>query len=695
MEFRIADSFVDGLARLSAEEQKFVKTTAFDLQVNPANPGMQFHRLEKAKDPNFWSVRVNSDIRLIVHRTATSLLLCYVDHHDAAYHWAERRKIERHPTTGAAQLVEIRESVREIVVPRYIDAPPERIAPKLLFTDVPEWVFQKYGVPPEWIADVRAATEETLFDLAEHLPPEAAEALLELATGTPPPLMAPDLPPHVDAFEHPDAQRRFRIIHDVEELERALDAPWEKWTVFLHPAQRRLVEEDFSGPARVSGSAGTGKTIVALHRAVYLARADEESRVLLTTFSETLANALRGRLRLLIGNKPQVAERLDVHSVQTIGRRLYELHYGPAKLAPEQRLRDVLRLAAEDVPGHKFTLPFLWTEWTTVVDAWQLRSWEAYRDVKRLGRKTRLPESQRQVLWSIFQQARGTLNADKMITEAEMFDQLARRVTALSRPTFDHIVVDESQDVSVTQLRFLAALGGSRPNGLFFAGDLGQRIFQQPFSWKELGVEVRGRSSHLRINYRTSHQIRAQADRLLAPELSDVDGITEERKGTISVFNGTPPSIAVEPDAAAERAAVATWIKARVEEGLRPAELAIFVRSAVELPRAEAAASEAGVASLILDDRMETRHDRLSIGTMHLAKGLEFRAVVVMACDDEVIPLQSRIESVTDESDLEEVYDTERHLLYVACTRARDYLLVTGVKPGSEFVGDLQKSHER
>src|SRR5213078_3864251 len=106
MEFRIADTFTDSLARLTGEEQKSVKTTAFDLQLNPANPGMQFHRLDKAKDANFWSVRVNSDIRLIVHRTVTSLLLCYVDHHDSAYHWAERRKIERHPTTGAAQLVE-------------------------------------------------------------------------------------------------------------------------------------------------------------------------------------------------------------------------------------------------------------------------------------------------------------------------------------------------------------------------------------------------------------------------------------------------------------------------------------------------------------------------------------------------------------------------------------------------------------
>lgn len=121
MDFRIADTFTDSLAKLTGEEQRLVKTTAFDLQMNPANPGMQFHKLDKAKDKRFWSVRVNADIRLIIHKNESSLLLCYVDHHDKAYRWAERRKLETHPTTGAAQLVEIRETVQEIAVPRYIE----------------------------------------------------------------------------------------------------------------------------------------------------------------------------------------------------------------------------------------------------------------------------------------------------------------------------------------------------------------------------------------------------------------------------------------------------------------------------------------------------------------------------------------------------------------------------------------------
>src|SRR5437016_4304128 len=165
MDFRIADTFTDSLASLTGDEQKAVKTTAFDLQLNPVNPGMQFHKLDKAKDKNFWSVRVNRDIRLIVHRTGASLLLCYVDHHDKAYAWAERRKLETHPSTGAAQFVEIRERIQEIQIPTFVERPAA--AKPALFASVADDTLLGYGVPAEWLADVRAASEDGLLELAE------------------------------------------------------------------------------------------------------------------------------------------------------------------------------------------------------------------------------------------------------------------------------------------------------------------------------------------------------------------------------------------------------------------------------------------------------------------------------------------------------------------------------------------------
>ena len=251
MDFHISDTFTDSLAKLTGEEQKVVKTTAFDLQINPANPGLSFHKLDKARDKNFWSVRVNTDLRLIVHKTSASLLLCYVDHHNKAYQWAERRKLETHPTTGAAQWVEIRERVEEVVVPQYIAVKPLAPSKPTLFAHLPDAQLLGYGVPLEWLEDVRRADEDSILELADHLPGEAAEALLDLVVGASP-RVTPPVSGVADPFQHPDAQRRFRMMNNVEELARALDYPWEKWTVFLHPSQRQWVERDYTGPARVS-----------------------------------------------------------------------------------------------------------------------------------------------------------------------------------------------------------------------------------------------------------------------------------------------------------------------------------------------------------------------------------------------------------------------------------------------------------
>lgn len=690
MRFLIAESFTDSLARLNGDEQKAAKTTAFDLQLDPANPGMQFHRIQGAKDKNFWSVRVNKDIRLIVHRTKSSLLLCYVDHHDEAYRWAEQRRLERHPKTGAAQFVEVVEKVREIEIPQYVVAEPApALAEPPLFPAVPEADLLGYGVPPEWVNVVQEVTEDTLFDVTDHLPQEAAEALLELATGGKPRVERPSEPVS-SPFDHPDAQRRFRVVDNVEELERALDYPWEKWTVFLHPEQRQVVERDYAGPARISGSAGTGKTIVALHRAVYLARQHRDARVVLATFSDLLAHSLRTKLRRLIGNEPRIAERIEVRSVTALGLRLYKAHFGEVQLASDEDVRELLGEASEAVSDHSFSLRFLLAEWEHVVDAWQLETWEAYRDVARLGRRTRLPASRREILWSIFEKVRRGLEEQGLTTEAGMFTSLAAVMAERKQPPFDYAVVDEAQDVSISQLKFFAAVGGERANALFFAGDLGQRIFRQPFSWKSLGVEIRGRSHTLRVNYRTSHQIRQQADRLLDPQMIDADGNVEDRSDAVSVFNGPPPKILVFTNETEEAKAVAGWVGENAKAGVLAHEIGIFVRSARQLERARSAVEKAGLRFTVLDDDLELTTSQVSICTMHLAKGLEFRAVAVMACDDEVIPLQERIETVGDEGDLQEVYETERHLLYVACTRARDYLLITSVAPASEFLDDLR-----
>ena len=349
--------------------------------------------------------------------------------------------------------------VREITVPMYVaqvDAQPNQLPAQkpLLFVDMPNDELLSYGVPVEWLDDVRQADEDSVLDLADHLPAEAAEALLELATGGTPQIVQA-VAADVDPFEHPDAQRQFRTMKNVGELELAFEYPWEKWTIFLHPAQRQWVEKDYNGPARVSGSAGTGKTIVALHRAVFLARKHPGARVLLTTFSDTLANALRVKLRRLISREPRLGECLEVQAINTIGRRLYESHCitdkGSFNIASTEVIQGILKEVSEKAENSKFSQQFLLAEWTDVVDAWQLDTWAAYRDVRRLGRKTRLPEQQRALLWSIFDGVRAQLEHLKLITFPGLFRQLCVKVSERKHPPFEYVVVDKAQDISVSQ----------------------------------------------------------------------------------------------------------------------------------------------------------------------------------------------------------------------------------------------------
>ncbi|MEL6709366.1 MAG: 3'-5' exonuclease [Pseudomonadota bacterium] len=694
MQFLLADTFQTALGKLTNDEQKAVKLTVFDLQQDPSSPGLKFHRIDKSKDPDFWSLRVNRDIRLIVHKTKSSFLVAYVNHHDDAYAWAERRRIDTHPRTGAAQIVEVRERVEEITIPKYVEAQsePDAQPPAIsepLFSELSPYDLLGIGVPDDWLSDVQTATEDNFLDLTDYIPAEAAEALLDyVETGSLPAVF--EMAIGSDPFTHPDAQRRFRIMDDAEELEKALEYPWDKWAIYLHPAQRELVDARQSGPTRVAGSAGTGKTVVALHRAAHILKSDTSAKVLLTTFSSPLSNSLDHKLRLLLGEEQHLDHRVSVRPFEGVAKELFALIRGhDPKMAQPEHVSAALSQAAVELSLKGFNERFLKSEWRYVIDAWQIGDLEAYAKVPRLGRKNRLGSRQREMLWPVFERAKAILASQLRFTAASIFGVVAEHYRDRLDKPFTHIIVDEAQDLGVPELKMISAIATSEPEALFFAGDLGQRIFQEPFSWLGLGIDIRGRSHTLRVNYRTSHQIRQSADKLLPTMVRDVDGIEQDRTGTVSVFNGPEPDIHLYPELNNETAAIAEIMSSAVNAGIPPEEIGVFVRSAAELSRARKAVRKAGQAPLELSDRLEDRNGRVAIGTMHLAKGLEFRLVIVMACDEEILPDQDRIDTVADEIELDEVYETERHLLYVACTRARERLVVCGVSPGSEFLADF------
>jgi len=692
MEFRIAETFQKSLDNLTNQEQKIVKAKAFDIQLNIAGNSNQFHRLDRAKDNNFWSVRVNSDIRIIAHKSGKSVMLTYVDHHDDAYKWAANRVIRKHPRTGAAQIIEIKEATNPVSTS---DNASHTTVNDKLFIELDSDLLALIGVPEEFVAQVQACDEAMFFELIEKLPAEASERLIEYAAGgiskedlVQAPTFTQDTSTDDElGLDHPDARRRFALVTDEAALHAALDFPWHKWTVFLHPDQKRFTELSYKGSARVSGSAGTGKTIVALHRAVYLHKQNPEKNILLCTFTKTLASALKQKLDILLAQDEAALEKIDVVHLEGVAFAHLKRNGRQPNIASKTQLLNFLRRSAQSVQITNYENGFLLSEWENVIDDWGIETLEEYTNLSRVGRKSKLGTNQRNDLWRIFDETKQHLKSRNLTTWSHIFRELS--LTNDPSAQYDHVIIDEAQDISSAELSFLARHYGDKPNGLFFAGDIGQRIFRAPFSWSSLGVDVRGKSNILKVNYRTSQQIRAKADLLLPKEIKDGDNQSEDRSGTVSVFSGELPKISLSDDEAGEAKIVSDWIKEQVDQGIAPTEIGVFVRTEHQYKRALNAIKYSGNTGVVLNYKLDGDDSSINYGTMHLAKGLEFRSVAVMACDDNVLPLRERVMLFTEDADIEEVERTERQLLYVACTRARESLLVTGVGVGSKYLYEL------
>jgi superfamily I DNA/RNA helicase/mRNA-degrading endonuclease RelE of RelBE toxin-antitoxin system len=667
--FIISDTFQKALGKLNADEQAIVKQAAFDFQMNPKNPGFSFEDLQRAKDKNMWSFRASSDLRIIVHRTPATFILCYVDHHKPAYDWAERRRMENHPITGAAQIVELvertEERVKRIVREEIVEPPA--------FRRFERSYIHALGVPTEWLDAVMTATEADLTALLPRLPQEAAERLLELACGNPVPV--PVAEPGEAGFAHPDAQRRFRVVESEHELKRALDSPWLEWMVFLHPSQRKVVDKRYSGPARVSGSAGTGKTVVALHRAASLAEQDPAARILLTTFSRTLAMRLAWHASLLLGADSPLLRRIRIEHVHKVARDLVARDGDPVVVIQGAEVSRLLEDAMGAIDAQSpFPVAFLKSEWDAVIEPAGIESWEEYRAATRSNRGTPLGGRQRKAVWLIFDQAIELMRQRKVTTWDRVCIRAARM--ARSAPEFDHVIADEYQDLGQAELRFLRAIVVPGEDDLFLAGDSGQRIYKPSCSWLSLGIDIRGRSANLKVNYRTTEQIRRFADRIVGATI-DSSGEPEQRR-SVSLLNGPEPEVKVCESVDQEIEAVSAWISEQVAAGITAGEVAIFARTDTILQkRAETAVRRAGLAARALKDDEAVAEDAVAIGTMHRAKGLEFRAVAVLGCEKGVIPLESVAAALADKADRTAFLEQERQLLYVACTRPRERLLVT------------------
>jgi superfamily I DNA/RNA helicase len=679
----IADTFMHGLAKLSTDEQTAVKAAVFDFQLRPEHPSFQYHRVHGSTDA--WSARVNRDIRMIVYQHDDTRVLSYVDHHDPAYTWARRRRLDVHETTGAAQFVVIDERVETQVRRVEHTARAREEDTKRPFAGLDDATLLAYGVPRASLALVRDASLAAFLDVVgDTLPDEAQEYLLRVADGE-----APDVAERArDPFTSPDARRRFYLVDEHDQaLRRALAAPWATWQLFLHPSQRRAVEADHDGPARVTGGPGTGKSVVAVHRAAHLART-RGGRVLLTSFTRTLTARLAADLDQLLGGDPTTRARIATPNLHHLAMEYLTAHDGaqPA-VASNQALQRIVEDAAATASASGFSPASVAAEWHSVIDPYGIDTLTEYLHVDRAARGMPLQPHRRRALWPTIERIRALLREAGLRTWSDVCWRVSALLDDGGAPPFDHLVADEVQDFGPAELRLLRSLAAPGPNDVFLAGDVNQRIYRPRSHLNRAGLEVRGRTTILRLNYRTTEQIRRRAQRILGPTPCRAHDTDDPGPPATSLLAGPEPEIRCLPSVRNEIDTLTGWLKRLVGGGYRPGEIALLARTNALLhDRARHAIAAAGLQGHALADDEEPPTNRVAIGTMHRSKGLQFRAVAVLGAEVGEVPIARVLEKQADAAARAAFLELERNLLYVACSRARERLLVTGVKALSSFL---------
>ena len=682
-EILVAKTFFRSTSELEPRDARRINDFLQKMIANPTHPGIGLERIKSAPDPNMWSARVNRELRAILHHDGNRYTLLHVARHDDAYAWAERRRVGPHPVTGAIQIVEIPE----------VQAEPEPSPPSptaagtddnLNFGRLSAEYLLSLGVPEEWIPAVqRIRTQDDFWPVHEKLPEEPGELLFALALGEE---VKPPRPvsPRAKVSANPDNLRRLHIVAESEELEQLLTKPFEDWMLYLHPSQRHLAQADFNGPVKVTGAAGTGKTVVAMHRARHLAR--QGRRVLLTTFSRRLSENILRNIRRLCSDEER--GRITVGTVHSRAlRMLRQCRPSVAGLNSDSTREWLENSLPPDLMG--LSEQFVFEEWQYAVDQQGLMTWDEYLEVSRVGRGTPLGPAERERVWSMFAPVLSELEEADSFPWSIVCRKAREAIESgdLERP-FDAVVIDEVQDLNVQEVRFLAAMACEGPNNLVLIGDAGQRIYPGGFSLRSMGIEVRGRSRVLKVNYRTTREIAGAASHLRDQTVDDLDGETEMGGGIQTLLSGKAPIMRGFNRYEEENEFVGERVAELISGGTRPSEIAVFARLKRKRYWFEEELKRRSIPICIPDQREDDNiEDGVYMSTMHGAKGMEFRFVFIVGCEQGQVPAQAPIGMASDEMEKKAALQREKNLLYVSMTRAREQLYVTWTGWPSEFLG--------
>lgn len=698
----LSREFLEAYARLPKAVQKKVREFTEKFKRDPTNRSINYEALN-VRDSKVRSVRIGDDYRAIVIQPPKGdVYLCvWVDHHDEAYRWAKNRMFEVNPSSGVLQVYDVDETAPDAGAKK--PSGPESFE-RHLFDEVDDEDLIVAGVPRPLLASVRALyTEADLDGLAKHLPADAAELLYLLAAGYG--LMAAleemersksatkkpvDVDDFATALKQVESQQVFKVLQDDAELERMLDAPLDQWRIFLHPTQRRLVTRTANGPVRVLGGAGTGKTVVLMHRARLLATdvySAPDDRILVTTFTKNLAADLRFNLRNLCGDEFRRIEVTHLHGWAY--DFLKRCGHSVSTIDDRERLR-LIDQATSELDELKLSADFYRDEWDLVVQPQEILDFDQYRIARRTGRGTRLDRSQRMQVWKVLARYRELLDASGQMEWPDVVRE-ARLMLENKQTGFAYraVLVDEVQDLSAGDLRLIRALVPPGPNDLFLVGDGHQRIYGQPLRLSSCGIDIRGRSRRLRLNYRTTQQIREHAVAILAGcSIDDLDGEEDTMRGYCSLRAGPKPRVETLASESAEAEAIVRQLKSWIATG--PAEhicVAARTRRLVD-DRYRPMLKAAGIETVMVEKDSEPDNARkgVRIATMHRLKGLEFPRLLLAGIQVGTMPLEFALKNASDEAERSAQELRERCLLYVASTRARDELVITGFGGASPLI---------
>ncbi len=691
MTVALSNDFLLAFSSVQMSHQKKVREFIELFRERPDSPGIHYEPIESAKGKKLYSVRIDQAYRAVVfHPASTVYVLTWVDHHDEAYEWAASKTFEVNPLTGALQVLntEVVESA-----PAATTAPTKAAG---LFDDIKDKHLLRLGVPEALLPLVRGLRSDGDLEEAEkQIPQEAYEALFLLASGYPleevfqevdkrDEDVAVNTGDFVAALQNDDSRRRFYVVDEAKELTEILSAPLEQWRVFLHPKQRKLVTMRAGGPVRVLGGAGTGKTVVAMHRAKHIAEqvfTGKEDRVLVTTFTKNLATDIFENLRKICA--AEAMARIEVVNLDAWVSNFLRTQGYRHQVVFDDEGNECWRNALNLVPG-ELGLPenFYRTEWEDVVQAQNITSVEQYVKAARLGRGTRLGRDLKKRIWPVFQEYRAQMNEQGKKEYVDLIRD-ARSLLETRKITLPYrsVVIDEAQDMSAEAFRLLRAMVPAGENDILLVGDAHQRIYRHRVTLGQCGINIKGRGKKLKVNYRTTEETRRFAVALLeGREIDDLDGGQDQQKGYMSLTHGEPPIVRRFRNFGEEAAFVKTRIQDLASHGASPEAICVVGRTRKVLEAYTAYLRDEGMETYEIRRDAAEQRDKLGvrIATMHRVKGLEFEHMLIVSANKGVVPLDQAIRDGEDAVAKRNAETAERALLYVALTRAKKSAAITG-----------------